>query len=191
MVKILGSVSGTVAKSGRNTHQGYDYVMEIDLLEAVRKQLVEHKVFVFSSVEDITHEGKLTTVRTKHTFVDSESGETFEVFSAGQGSDGQDKGVYKAITGASKYFLLKAFMMAGDTDPEKASEQRPAKKPYNKPAKKVGTPAAGPKSSFKKSGGFGKKVESVTKATVSFNKAAEVAQEAKADSAAPLEDIPF
>ena len=180
MVKVLGAVSGKVVKSGRNTHQGYKYVMEADLLDAVRGELISHGVFVFSSVEEVTQEGKLTTVKTKHTFVDAESGEMFEVFSAGQGSDGQDKGVYKAITGASKYFLLKSFLLAGDDDPENETAAKPlTKKPAAKPA------YTKPKAA---SGGFGKKT------SASFGtktKAAPPKTEDKDTGGLSLDDIPF
>ena len=186
MVKVLGAVSGKVSKSGKNTHQGYKYVMESDLLDAVRSELITHGVFVFSSVEEVTQEGKLTTVKTKHTFVDSESGETFDVFSAGQGSDGRDKGVYKAITGASKYFLMKSFMVAGDDDPENETASKPlAKKPAAKTYTKPAEAAAKPKST----GGFGKK------STASFGTKKKTepteTQEAKTTGGISLDDIPF
>lgn len=157
MVKILSAVSGKVAKSGRNTHQKYNYVMEADLLDAVRSELISNGVFVFSSVEEVTLENSLTTVKTKHTFVDSDSGESFEVFSAGQGADKQDKGVYKAITGSSKYFLMKNFMVAGDDDPESSEVSAPAPKPAPKPASKPSGFSSKPKTGFaSKPSGFAK-----------------------------------
>jgi len=165
MIKILGAVSGKVNKTGYNSHNKYAYVMEADLLDAVRDALVENKVFVFSSVEEVSYEGQMTTVRTKHTFVDAESGETHEVFSAGQGKDGQDKGVYKAITGASKYFLLKSFMMAGDEDPEKDTKKTAARpKPAPKSVPKSSPAGASKKKAETKTPkGFGASVTKTTK----------------------------
>lgn len=187
MVKVLGAVSGKVSKSGRNTHQGYNYVMEADLLDAVRSELIANGVFVFSSIEETSQEGSITTVKTKHTFVDSESGETFEVFSAGQGADKQDKGIYKAITGASKYFLMKSFMVAGDDDPENDSKSAAPTGGSKKTSSKKSSPKK------KTGGGFGKAA-----ATSSFKSSASTPaddeideQEAHLDSAAPLDDIPF
>lgn len=125
LVKILGELQ-TIKKSGRNDHQGYQYTTESDLLEVIRPRLVEQGVFVFSSVEsqevtpieDGNKKTIITSVTTVHTFVDSESGAEFSVKSQGQGADKQDKGVYKAITGATKYFLWKNFLMETGDDPE-------------------------------------------------------------------------
>lgn len=107
-----------VNKSGYNAHQKYKYVMESDLLEALRSELINQGVFIFQSVEDIQREGELTTVKVKYTFVDSESGESFEVWGAGQGADKQDKGVGKAQTNAQKYVYLKNFLIETGDDVE-------------------------------------------------------------------------
>lgn len=130
LANILGEI-GKVPKSGRNTFHNYDYVTENDLVYAVRDKLSAAGIFVFTSVESQSHEvfkdtgrdgqektSLLTTVTTKHTFVDGETGEQFSVLSQGQGSDVGDKGGYKAITGAMKYFLYKCFMIPTGDDPE-------------------------------------------------------------------------
>lgn len=126
LARILGEV-GKVPKSGHNSFHNYDYVTENDLVYAVRAKLAEAGVFVFTSNESQHVEicedkdGKkffLTTVTTAHTFVDGESGEQFTVRSQGQGSDNGDKGGYKAMTGAMKYFLYKCFMIPTGDDPE-------------------------------------------------------------------------
>lgn len=125
LARILGEV-GKVPKSGHNAFHKYDYVTENDLVYAVRDKLSAAGVFVFSSVEEqrvetIKDEDKsffLTTVTTLHTFIDGDSGDSFSVRSQGQGSDSGDKGGYKAITGAMKYFLYKCFMIPTGDDPE-------------------------------------------------------------------------
>lgn len=122
MVKVVGSVSGKVTKSGYNSHNKYAYIMEKDLLDAVREELTTNNVLITSSVESVSREGDITTVRMKHVLVDADSGESMEVWSAGQGADKQDKGIFKAITGANKYFLMKTFLLSGNDDPE-ADEQ--------------------------------------------------------------------
>jgi hypothetical protein len=119
---------GKVPKTGHNSFFNYDYVTENDLVYAVRQKLADSGIFIFSSVESqtatiIKDEGTgkqslLTTVCTLHTFVDGESGQSFSVKSQGQGSDIGDKGGYKAITGAMKYFLYKCFMIPTGDDPE-------------------------------------------------------------------------
>lgn len=151
LARILGEV-GKVPKSGHNSFHNYDYVTENDLVYAVRAKLAEAGVFVFSSNESQHVEvcedkdGKkffLTTVTTKHTFVDGESGETFSVLSQGQGSDNGDKGGYKAMTGAMKYFLYKCFMIPTGDDPEQdtKTDERAA------PERKMSTASTPPKSS--------------------------------------------
>lgn len=130
LAAILGEI-GKVEKTGENSFHHYKYVTESALVWAVRKELAAAKVFVFTSTEaqdvKIIHEKgengaestwALTTVTTRHTFVDGESGEEFSVLSQGQGADNGDKGGYKAITGAMKYFIYKCFMIPTDDDPE-------------------------------------------------------------------------
>lgn len=136
LVKKLAKIMAEtrwVEKKGRNTFFNYDYARETDILDAVRSKLAENGVFVFTSVEamDLRETGKRTrdgspvnrvTVRTKHVFRDAETGETAEVFGTGCGEDAGDKAVYKAITGAMKYFVSKNFLLSTGDDPEKDSE---------------------------------------------------------------------
>jgi len=123
-----------VEKRGRNNFFNYDYAKESDILDAIRDKLAEAGVFVFTSVEDMqfretpkkTRDGSpvnLVFVRTKHTFSDAESGETVEVHGYGCGEDSGDKAIYKAITGAMKYFVSKNFLMSTGDDPEKDEDK--------------------------------------------------------------------
>ena len=109
-----------VEKRGRNEFHKYDYVLEADLIEAVRKTLIEEGVFVFASVvEERTSTAgtedkpkQITSVKTKYKFVNVDNPEeSEEVLGFGQGEDQGDKGGYKAITGAMKYFLMKTFLI--------------------------------------------------------------------------------
>lgn len=117
LVRIMGNTK-RIAKNGRNDFHKYDYVTEADVLEEVRENLVKENVFVFSSVVASHREGDITSVQMRHTMVDGDSGETFEVLSIGQGQDKTDKGANKAITAAVKYMLLKNLMMPTGDDPE-------------------------------------------------------------------------
>jgi hypothetical protein len=122
-----------VEKKGRNAFFNYDYARETDILDAVRTKLAENGIFVFTSIESMetketgkrTRDGSplhLVFVRTKHTFWDGESGDTAEVFGSGCGEDSGDKAIYKAITGAMKYFVSKNFLISTGDDPEKDEE---------------------------------------------------------------------
>jgi len=124
---------GWVAKGGRNENRNYSYVRESDVLAAVREELGKRNVFVFPNVIKIdrlehapTKSGArqfITDVLVEWTFVDADSGETRTCTIPGCGIDDQDKGIYKAITGASKYFLLKSFFLPTGDDPEKDSDE--------------------------------------------------------------------
>jgi hypothetical protein len=123
-----------VEKKGRNAFFNYDYAKEADILDAIREKLAEHGVFVFTSIESMdfretskkTRDGSpvnLVFVKTRHTFSDGDSGESIEVFGYGCGEDSGDKAIYKAITGAMKYFVSKNFLMSTGDDPEKDEER--------------------------------------------------------------------
>ena len=66
---------------------------------------------------------RITTITTKYLVVDSESGESMEVCSAGAGVDSQDKGIGKALTYAYKYLLLRMFAIPTGEDPDKQASE--------------------------------------------------------------------
>lgn len=147
LLEVVNAISGKVNKSGYNSFQKYKYVTEGDLIDAVREELVKKGLMVLTSVaqsqELPTMEGsdqRVTQVVLKHTIIDTTSGEQLDVYSAGQGADKLDKGVYKAITGANKYFLLKTFLLSGDDDPENDGSAKPAQ---GKPAQTSAKPVQG------------------------------------------------
>lgn len=125
LVNILKAVD-SVPKNGYNKHQNYHYATEADVMSVIREQLIKQNLFVFTSaevkqVDTLKKEDKtsfITTVTTQHVIVDADTGESQTVLSTGQGHDSLDKGVFKAITGANKYFLQKTFMISGEDDPE-------------------------------------------------------------------------
>lgn len=138
LARILGEIE-TVPKSGYNDFHGYSYITGDDLMHAVRVKLSAAGIFVFTSIESQAirevvsgEHGKekrsfLTEITLKHTFIDGESGGQFSVLSQGQGGDVGDKGGYKAITGAMKYFIYKCFMIAtedGAPDGDQVDRQR-------------------------------------------------------------------
>lgn len=112
----------SIPKNGYNSAQDYYYALEADVLEAFRKELIEKQIFITSSLinENSKPEGYgiLTTVCMTYIIYDLESDETLTVDFAGQGMDKGDKGIYKAYTGANKYFLLKMFWLPTYEDPE-------------------------------------------------------------------------
>ncbi len=126
LVQKLCEVMATVhriPKRGHNDFHHYDYVMEADLCDAVRDELAKRSVIILPSVTKeerlpLTEKQVLTRVEMTYTFMDGENGETFETMMVGYGSDAGDKGIYKAITGCTKYLLMKTFLIATGDDPE-------------------------------------------------------------------------
>lgn len=147
MLKIMAEV-GYVQKEGFNDFQKYRYAKESDIAAKVRESLIKHNVFAFSSVSKIgaleytTKKGDtqfLVSVIVSVTFVDADSGESYTAQFPGDGADTGDKGIYKAITGAEKYALMKTFLIETGDDPEKDEpEQRAIKTGVIKPTDGAG-----------------------------------------------------
>ncbi|MCE5333304.1 MAG: ERF family protein [Desulfobacteraceae bacterium] len=126
---IIGEV-GWVQKRGRNEHFKYDYVTEADLADTIRPLMAKYGVGVAFSVLDATElPNSITQVKIQYVLMDADSGEREETTCFGRGQDKADKGVYKAITGATKYWLYKTFLVSTGDDPELETEfdrQQPA-----------------------------------------------------------------
>lgn len=130
LIKKLASVMGLierVPKRGRNQTHAYDYATEADIVGEVRKAMASQALLMVPTVVGVKWDAKTTksgaemkicTLRVRFTLFDGESGESlsFEVF--GQGEDTGDKSTYKAMTGATKYALLKLFLIPTGDDPE-------------------------------------------------------------------------
>lgn len=76
----------------------------------------------------------------RFTVADSDTGEKIEGTVYGRGQDNMDKGIYKALTGALKYWLTTAFLIPTGDDPE-ASDDAPDQ-PKNNPRGQRPRPAA-------------------------------------------------
>lgn len=118
---------GYVKKAGYNSFHNYSYTTEADLVDAVREKLAARNVVVIPSLSGIDERGvtnakgkasTITTARVAFTFCDGDSGQTHTAEWAGAGDDPADKGLYKAYTGAVKYFLMKSFLIPTGDDPE-------------------------------------------------------------------------
>lgn len=132
LAEVMGEV-GWIPKKGRNTFQNYEYVREVDIVDSVRDKLAVRKVAVIPRVVHMEYQpmttskgvaGYFAVVTMSYTFVDGDSGETLTVEAVGAGTDQPgDKAFYKAQTGAKKYALTQAFLIATGDDPE--DEQAP------------------------------------------------------------------
>lgn len=136
LADVMGTVE-RVPKSGHNSFHNYDYATEADVADLLRSELATRKVMLVPRYHghrreehEPTSKGRaqwLHYVDLDLTFYDAENGEQFVSGGWwGVGIDSDDKGFYKAMTGAMKYALLKTFMVSTGDDPENDQRQREA-----------------------------------------------------------------
>lgn len=99
----------------------YDYVTERLVTSTVRKALIEQGLVILPVQTHATKDDNLTTVLCSYEIIDVDTGGSRQLQSIGQGSDSQDKGSNKALTGAYKYLLLRTFAIPTGDDPDKIS----------------------------------------------------------------------
>jgi len=152
LAEVMAEI-GYVKKNGYNSFHKYHYVTEADLVDAVRAKLAARNVVLIPSLSGIDErsiktsggkESTVTTARIAFTFCDGDSGETHTAEWAGCGEDAADKGLYSAMTGAEKYFLMKAFMIATGDDPE-ADHKDTTRNQRSQPAPVSDIPTEAPK----------------------------------------------
>ena len=125
---IMGEL-GSVEKKGFNKAQNYRFVRESDVVAALVPLLAKNKIMLRQSVVSSNREPLyqtnsgltmwLTRCIVEFQWLDGETGEILETVTVpGEGADTGDKGIYKAMTGAEKYFLMKTFLISTGDDPE-------------------------------------------------------------------------
>jgi len=109
-------------KKGYNQHHKYEYHRAQDVMEAVAGKLAEHGISYRFNITDYSNllddSGVLTTIKTMHTYTDTEDSTQVTVEGAGMGKDRGDKSLPKAITNATKFHLMQMFLIGTDDDPE-------------------------------------------------------------------------
>jgi hypothetical protein len=114
-----------VEKRGENTFHRYKYATESDLVEAVRGELTSRgirtkfNVTSHQRVPKSAEKGFITDIMVTWSFVDVSTGDCESSDVPGCGEDSGDKGLYKALTGSEKYWLMKTFLIPTGDDPEK------------------------------------------------------------------------
>lgn len=123
MARILSEIS-RVPKAGYNAHHKYHYVTEADLADHIRPLLAKYGISIIFSMENVADlSNDITQVECLITLADES--ESFQTRVFGRGRDTQDKGIYKAITGAMKYWLFKTFLVSTGDDPETDGKSDP------------------------------------------------------------------
>ena len=130
-------------KDSKNDFQHYAYVSESNAVAKIRQSWVNHGLIAIPFTDNVIREtvaGKqtnMTTVSMIYQIIDTDSGEYLLARFCGQGVDSGDKGIYKAITGANKYFLFKTFQLEtsdsphSTIDPEYTSKTQPRQQQQN------------------------------------------------------------
>lgn len=121
--KIMEEV-GKIEKTGYNEFNKYKYATEEDVLKDLRPMLIKYRLVILPSIIQEKRENDLTTLTLNFRIIDIDSRDEILLPWVGYGSDKQDKGGYKAMTGAVKFFLSKTFLLPSGNDPE---EERKAK----------------------------------------------------------------
>jgi len=113
---------GRVAKTGHNEHFNYSYARESDILQAVRMGLANRHVLMvprivktdFRQVQGTKSTMTLCHLEVNFDFTDGDSGEILSVFMIGQATDSGtgEKAFFKAFSGATKYCLMKTFLIS-------------------------------------------------------------------------------
>ncbi len=97
-----------IPKNGRNEFHRYDYATEADIVTAIRGELAQRNVMLLPSVtgearHSVGEKGSvLTVLEMEMEFIDGDSGESIKKSWRGYGTDKEDKGGYKAMTGGGK-----------------------------------------------------------------------------------------
>lgn len=132
--KILGIMSevGWIKKEGKNEYHKYKYAREVDVVDKLRDLFIKYRVYparvnitrTASRVEQIDNSHYASEqVTFQMALKDADSEEVLLIEAPGTGFDKSDKAVYKAITGAEKYALLKAFLIPTGDDPEASNPE--------------------------------------------------------------------
>ena len=126
LVLIMGECSH-VAKDGFNDYHKYKYASAAGVLEAINAALVKHKVAsvvtptILSNFDVTNAKGNVehqVTVGCNIMLIDSETGESIDLYGIGTGQDAGDKAVMKAETAAIKYAYLLSLAISTGDDPE-------------------------------------------------------------------------
>ena len=130
---------GVVARDKKNEFDNYKYFSEAGYKKLFTELFSTVGLELTSSVEEVerfTVEGKQSNgrqVKVKFQLHDTETGAFEESFFYGEGFDKGDKGIYKAYTGALKYYLANTFMVATGDDPEVESPEGTEKEVFINP----------------------------------------------------------
>lgn len=135
LAEAMNEVGG-IAKLGKNTSQNYDYVKAADVAKALRHQLFQRGIVVIpDEVECINKQLSFTNakgdqrqvneVQVKTAYHITDGTETLVMHGIGIAWDSGDKAIYKAKTGALKYFLRGLGLIPDEKDDPEFDKDAP------------------------------------------------------------------
>jgi hypothetical protein len=120
---------GILPKQGFNSFDKYKYFSELQYKELFTELFTKHGLELTASEVDSSmfvgseKQPNGRQVKIMFTLTDTETGFSESSVTSGEGMDKGDKGIYKAQTGALKYYLSVTFMVATGDDPERESPE--------------------------------------------------------------------
>ena len=126
LAMILGEI-GVRKPDGKNDHFKYPFYSDQQISGIFQPRFAAYGLIMVPEVLDSQIiEGKtnkggttyLTNLKVMFTIYDGYTGEKISGVGFGQGDDPGDKGSNKAMTGATKYYLMKLFLIGSESDAE-------------------------------------------------------------------------
>lgn len=127
IANVMASVR-SLQKDGNNKQSNYTYVSSANAMENIGRAMAEHGLVIIPMVSGYKTETEGKCTRTTIEFnmhVCDADGNAFLAPWIGEGIDygNPDKAANKAMTNATKYFLMKLFLVgAGDDDPDSETQ---------------------------------------------------------------------
>ena len=111
----------------------YSYLSDAKIVTELHKAFAEQGLIMTQNkieiIENNKHgAGRDVILQVDFDIFDAETGEHITITAIGQGIDSGDKAFYKAMTGARKYALRLAFMLATSDDPDAVASDELAEK---------------------------------------------------------------
>jgi hypothetical protein len=124
-----------IEKDKTNEHFKYRFASEETIKRTIQPLLVKHRIlFTPIGEEVLSIEKPVTTIRIRYRFIDIDDGSYVEGEGIGSGADTQDKGTFKALTGALKYIFTSQFVVPTGDDPENEPKTKTSSGPKPQPS---------------------------------------------------------
>ena len=117
MTKVMAQM-GWIEKTGYNSFHKYKYVEESAIVDKVRKAMVDAGLAMTMDVGEFSINGDVAIARVYFTIACTTTGAKMTGSIVAEGQDKGDKKFPKLYASATKYFLMKTFLIPSGDDPE-------------------------------------------------------------------------